>query len=148
MEIDNGTILLVEDSDDDVFIFNRILNKARITNPVQVAADGQEAMDYLSGSGKFADRNRFPMPVLIFLDLKIPFVSGLEILEWMRGTAHLASIFVIVLTSSSEERDIVRSYQLGARSYLVKPPSVEALQDVIKAIQNHSSFQNFKTPRL
>ena len=128
------TILLVEDSEDDIFIFDRVIKKAGITGHVEVVRDGQEALDYLSGNGRFADRQKFPLPTLALVDLKLPRISGLEILQWIREQPHLETLSVVVLTSSSEDRDVIRAYQLGARSYLVKPPTTTALLAVVKAV--------------
>ncbi len=78
MNQNDQTILLVEDNEDDVFLFRFALESGRITNPVQVVMDGQEAMDYLAGAGKYADRAKFPLPVIVFLDLKLPYADGFE----------------------------------------------------------------------
>ena len=94
----NATILLVEDNDDDVFAMQRAMEIGKVTNPLQVVTDGKEAVDYLGSAGIYADREKFPMPFLIFLDLKLPYLSGFEILEWMRGQPQLESIIVVVLT--------------------------------------------------
>src|ERR1700679_3895436 len=92
-------ILLVEDDPNDVFLMQRALKRAEITNPLQVATDGQQAIDYLSGTGKFSDRTQYPLPDLIFLDLKLPYKSGFDVLEWIRSQPALASTSVIILTS-------------------------------------------------
>jgi CheY-like chemotaxis protein len=118
-------ILLVEDDENDVFFLQRALKEERITNPVRVAEDGQEAVDYLSGVGRFADRAKFPVPCLIILDLKMPRRTGLEVLEWIRAHHAFLTIPVIVFTSSAQPEDIDRAYRLGANAFVVKPPSVE-----------------------
>lgn len=128
------TILLVEDNDDDVFAMRRALKKGSICNPLHVVTDGQQALDYLSGHGKFADRTQYPLPFLVFLDLKLPYVHGFEVLEWMRTQRDLSSIAVVVLTSSAENRDHERAFALGARSYLIKPPTAEILNDVLRTL--------------
>lgn len=133
MNNDPSTLLLVEDNDDDVFIFSRAYKQAQLTFGVQIARDGQEAIDYLTGAGKFADRAAHPQPFLVLLDLKLPLRHGLEVLEAMRARPELAGVFVVVLTSSAEQRDIARAHELGARSYLVKPPRAKTLQAVIEA---------------
>src|SRR2546421_12885115 len=100
------TILLVEDSEDDVFFMRRALKKAQISCPLEVACDGQQAIDYLGRTGKYAGRAEHPLPSLVFLDLKMPCVSGFEVLEWLRQQPPaLNEIPVFVLTSSPEERD-------------------------------------------
>jgi CheY-like chemotaxis protein len=135
MNIESRTILLVEDNPDDVFIFKRAWTQAGIRNPLHVVTDGQEAVDYLSGEGAFTDRARYPLPLAILLDLKLSFKSGLAVLEWMQNRPHLADISVVVLTSSAEPRDILRAYQLGARSYLTKPPRATTLTELMSALR-------------
>lgn len=129
------TILLVEDNEDDVFIFRRALREARVANPVQIAVHGRQAVEYLSGAGKYADRARYPLPFLIFLDLKLPYVSGFDVLQWIRRTPELERIVVVVLSSSDEERDHSTSYQLGARSYLVKPPDSRQIRELFRSLE-------------
>ena len=136
MDFDAQTILLAEDNDDDVFIFERAYKQSGTKNPLQVARDGQELTDYLSGTGKFADRAKFPLPFLLLLDLKLPLRHGLEVLEWMRTVPALAKITVVALTSSAEHRDLGRARERGARFYLVKPPRAKTLiemMDVLRA---------------
>jgi CheY-like chemotaxis protein len=113
----------------------RALQSARIANPVLVVKTGPEAMDYLSGAGKFADRDNYPMPAVVFLDLKLPFLYGHEVLAWIRNQRELESLIVIVLTSSNEASDLSRCYALGANSYLVKPPTPEQLEALAKAFK-------------
>ncbi len=137
MKMLNQTILLVEDSEDDVFLMKRALKEANILNPLQIAVHGQHAIDYLAGTGKYADRVQHPLPSLIFLDLKLPFKHGFEVLQWIREQPGLAAILVIVLTSSSEERDIQQAYRLGARSFLVKPPTPEMLVELMLSLKNY-----------
>ena len=127
MSNNNCNLLLIEDNEDDVFFMQRALDKAEIRLPLQVAADGQEAMDYLSGTGKFSDSQSIPMPSLIFLDLKLPFVSGFEFLTWLRKHPQHWQLPVVILTSSSEERDRQTAETLAVKDYLVKPPTPEML---------------------
>ena len=133
--ITSRSILLVEDNEDDVFLMKRALQGARIVNPLIVVETGQEAMNYLSGAGKFADRDSYPMPVLVFLDLKLPFIFGHEVLAWIRRQKQFESRVVIGLTSSNEASDLSRCYSLGANSYLVKPPTAEQLEALAKAFK-------------
>jgi CheY-like chemotaxis protein len=126
-----ATILLVEDNDDDVFVAKRVLNRAGITDPLQVVTDGQQALDYLSGGGQYTDRSRFPLPFLVFLDLKLPYVHGFEVLSWMRQQPILQSIPVVILTGSAETRDQDKAVALGAKAYLIKPPTPEALKQAV-----------------
>ncbi len=132
------TILLVEDEEDDVFIFRRAVKRARITNPIQIINDGESAIAYLSGAGMYADRTRYPLPLLTLLDLNLPRITGLEVLKWIREQSLLNQMSVIVLTSSAQDRDISRAYHLGARSYLVKPPTPAGLLEVLNALRASS----------
>jgi two-component system, response regulator len=113
-------ILLVEDNSDDVALTLRALKKSNITNEVVVAADGVEALDYLFGTGKYASREPIP-PVLILLDLKLPKISGHEVLKRIRSDERTRLLPTVILTSSKEEQDIINGYRLGASSYVTKP---------------------------
>jgi CheY-like chemotaxis protein len=127
-------ILLVEDSEDDVFLMERALQKASIDRPMHVATDGRQALEYLQGIGKYADRKAYPIPALIFLDLKLPFVHGFQVLEWISGQPSLKHVPVAVLSSSPEEKDRDKAKQLGARVFLVKPPTGEMLREVFQSL--------------
>jgi len=129
------TILLVEDEEHDVFFLKNAFKEVGIRNPLQVAEDGQEAMDYLSGRGEYADRARFPLPCLTLIDLKLPRVMGLEVLKWMRAQPGLKTLLVIIFTSSRLRPDIERAYELGANAYLVKPSSLPELREIATGIK-------------
>ena len=133
----NGTILLVEDSDDDVFFMKRALKLAGVSNPLQVAMDGQVALDYLSGAGVFSDRSKHPLPTLVLLDLRLPLVPGLEVLKWMRSQARLSCVPVVVLTSSRQDSDMQNAYALGANSFLVKPSDANELVKMVRSIGDY-----------
>jgi CheY-like chemotaxis protein len=135
MNVTPETILLVEDNDDDVFIFERAYKQAQLRHPLQIVRDGQEALDYLFGEGGFADRERFPLPFLVLLDLKLPLTPGLEVLEAMRARPALSGVPVVVLTSSAEMRDVHRARELGAQAFLVKPPVARMLSNAVAAMQ-------------
>lgn len=130
-----STILLVEDDPDDVELMQYAFAKAAITNPLVVVTDGDDAVSYVSGSHDYANRNRYPQPALVLLDLKLPRRSGLEVLEFIRKQEVTQHTPVVVLTSSSQREDITRAYRGGANSYLVKPVNREGLLDMVKAIQ-------------
>lgn len=123
-------ILLAEDDPNDVFFMQRALAKAGVNFLLQVAKDGQEALDYLAGTGKYNDRVEFPLPSLILLDLKMPFVSGFDVLAWIRLQPSLKDLRVVILTSSAEERDRQRAAELGAMAYCIKPPSRELVMQI------------------
>lgn len=129
-----SVILLVEDSPDDATLIRRAFQKTNLMNPVQLVEDGEEAIAYLSGAGSFADRGRFPLPALVLLDIKLPRRSGLEVLEWVRGAPGLKRLPVVMLTSSREQIDVNRAYDLGVNSYLTKPVAFEALVEMVKRV--------------
>jgi PAS domain S-box-containing protein len=124
-------VLLVEDSDDDAFLLRRQLQKAGVDVQLQVVSDGEEAIRYLAGEGEYADRDKFPLPSLVFLDLNLPRKSGLEVLTWVREQPSLHRLPVVVLTAAEEEGAIQKAFALGADYYIVKPPSAENLKAVI-----------------
>lgn len=125
------TILLVEDNDDDVFAMQRGLRKTQLTYRLQVVSDGQKAMDYLSGTGAYVDRESCPIPTIIFLDLKLPYVDGFELLQWLRAQPMFRDIAVVVLTGSGEQSDRDRAAGLSVRAYVVKPPEPVELSKLI-----------------
>jgi CheY-like chemotaxis protein len=127
-------ILLVEDSPDDALLIQRAFRKANLANPVQLVRDGEEAVAYLSGAAPYDDRGRFPLPVFMLLDLKLPRRSGLEVLAWLRQESAVRRLPVVVLTSSRESVDVNRAYDLGVNSYLTKPVGFEALIEMVKNV--------------
>ena len=131
----SNTILLVEDEENDIFFLKHTFKEVGILNPLQIAQDGREAMDYLSGNGEYADRKRFPLPCLTLLDLKLPRVMGLDVLKWMREQPALRTLIVIILTSSRLKPDIEMAYQLGANAYVVKPSTPPELRDIATGIK-------------
>jgi len=128
------TLLLVEDNPDDELLTIRALRRHNLANDIVVARDGQEALDYLFGEGEYADRERAELPQVILLDLKLPKVDGLQVLERIRGDPRTRSVPVVVLTSSNEEGDIVRSYHLGANSYVRKPVDFEQFVEAARQL--------------
>ena len=121
MTTNSVEILLVEDNPRDVEMTLRALRKHNLANKVHVAKDGAEALDFIFARGAYADRDPNHAPKVVLLDLKLPKVSGLEVLRAIKGDEHTRTIPVVVLTSSQEEKDMVESYRLGANSYIVKP---------------------------
>jgi CheY-like chemotaxis protein len=139
--LSSSTILLVEDDPDDVFLMQRALKQAGIANPLQYASDGQQALDYLTGAGAYADRDKYPLPHLVFLDLKLPLIHGFEVLAWIRGS-KFARLPIVLLTSSAEERDVEQARRLGARSFLVKPPTAQMLVEVMNSLADPAQAAN------
>ena len=131
------TILLIEDNADDVDLLKRAMRKAGMSCPVNVAGDGDAALDYLAGTGRYADRQAYPMPSLVLLDLKLPRRSGFEILEHVRAEAALKKTIVVVLTSSREPEDIGKAYERGANSYLVKPIKPSEMDRLINRVKQY-----------
>jgi CheY-like chemotaxis protein len=126
-------ILLAEDDENDVEMTIAALDQHNLANRVDVARDGEEALDYLYRRGKFADREK-GNPVVILLDLKMPKVDGLEVLKQIKSDHQLKMIPVVVLTSSREELDIMKSYELGVNAYVAKPVDFEQFLDSIKKL--------------
>jgi two-component system, response regulator len=125
-------ILLVEDNPADVELTLRALKKNNIANRVEVAGDGEEALDFIFARGKFSKRRIESLPKLILLDLKLPKIGGLEVLKEIKGNQKTRMIPVVILTSSKEERDIVESYSLGVNSYIVKPVDFSKFVDSVR----------------
>lgn len=139
---EQSVILLVEDRDDDVFLVRRAFEKAGLKNPFQVAHDGEEAIAYLSGEGRFSNRVEFPLPWLVLLDLKMPKVDGFDVLRWVRSQQHLSGIIIVVLTSSNQIRDVNDAYKLGANSFLVKPDDFQNVTSMATLLKDYWLYGN------
>lgn len=124
-EINEIEILLVEDNADDLDMTLRALRKANLTNKIQVARDGAEALEFIFCEGAHAGRKHECVPKLILLDLKLPKVDGFEVLKRIKGDPRTRMIPVVILTSSKEHKDVIESYQIGVNSYIVKPVNFE-----------------------
>lgn len=135
MHNNEATILLAEDDKNDVLLIERSFSKARIINPVVCVENGEQAVAYLKGEGAYADRRQHPLPLLLLLDLKLPRLSGHEVLKWLRQEPLLKRLPVVVLTSSRQPEDINRAYELGANSYLVKPVVFEEFATLMRQLQ-------------
>jgi CheY-like chemotaxis protein len=129
------TLLLVEDNDEDAFLLRRALRKRNVECCLQIAEDGEEAIDYLGGTGKYADRTLYPFPSLVLLDLKLPYVNGFEVLAWVATQPSCKDLRVIILTSSGEESDRTKARQFGIGTYFLKPPTSELIDAVAAALQ-------------
>jgi CheY-like chemotaxis protein len=127
----------VDDREDDVLLIRKAFQKASVPNPLQVARDGEEAVAYLGGVGKFSNRVEYPLPHLVLLDLNMPRMDGFEVLAWIRNQPGLKGMVVIVLTSSDQIRDVNRAYALGANSFFVKDLDFTNFIQLSKLIQTY-----------
>jgi CheY-like chemotaxis protein len=139
-------LLLVEDNPDDVLLARRAVKKAALPVSMQVVEDGDEAVAYLEGSGRFGDRVGHPLPALVLLDLKLPKRPGLEVLRWVRSRPELDTTPVVVLTSSGEDEDIQKAYALGANSYLQKPVAFNGLVQLLGVLDLYWFKNNLTVP--
>jgi len=140
-------ILLVEDNRMDVELTLDAFREGRLMNSVHVASDGPTALDYLFGRGQYADREAYPIPDLILLDLKLPGMNGFEVLKQIKSTPILKRLPVVILTSSREEGDRAVSYDSGANSYLVKPVSFDGFMNVVRQIEGYWLSLNVGPPQ-
>jgi DNA-binding response OmpR family regulator len=127
-------ILLAEDDENDVFLMRRAFQEVGLPNPLVVVRNGQEAIWYLSGQGIYADRNRFPWPLMLLLDLKMPLMDGFDVLGWLQKGQRRQNLRVVVLTSSKHETDTIRALTLGADAYLVKPHQFYELVGIVREL--------------
>lgn len=132
--MDKKFILLVEDNPDDIELTIRALSKSNILNKVVVAHDGVEALDFLFGTGTYAGRDLSVMPTVILLDLKLPKINGLEVLQRIRADERTKFLPVVILTSSNEEQDLINGYQLGVNSYICKPVDFVQFTEAVRQL--------------
>jgi CheY-like chemotaxis protein len=141
-----ASILLVEDNPMDVELIIDAFKEARLTNKIRVAKNGKEALEFLFGEGKYTDRNQYPLPDIVLLDLKMPGIDGHEVLRRIKVAEKLKRLPVIILTSSNDEGDRVISYDSGANSYLVKPVSFDDFLKVVKQVSDYWLTLNVEPP--
>ncbi|GAB4267374.1 MAG: response regulator [Methylomicrobium sp.] len=139
-------ILLIDDNRMDIELALDAFREARLINHIQTASSGREALDYLFGRSDYGDRDRYPLPDLILLDLKMPGIDGFDVLQQIKTAPLIKRIPVVILTSSREEGDRALSYDIGANSYLVKPVSFSGFIDVIKQIETYWLSLNVGPP--
>jgi CheY-like chemotaxis protein len=138
------TILLVDDSENDLVLMKTAFRKADFTTPLQIVYNGEEAIAYLSGQGQYSNRIQFPLPAVILLDLNMPMKNGFDVLEWLRSMPVLRKrIPTIVLTASARPEDVERAFDLGANSYLVKPGALEDLIAMIRCLRDWLQINHF-----
>jgi len=130
-------VLLIEDDLNDIFLVKRAFKHADLPGPLQVVTDGVEAIQYLLGEGKYADRELYPLPQLIVMDIKMPRKTGFEVLEWLKTDGSLKRIPVIIVSSSTHSIDVNRAYELGANAYMVKPVNFHAVENLFQVITQY-----------
>ncbi len=130
-------ILVAEDELGDILLLRRAFEKAGVNTPVYIARDGQELIDYLSGNPPFTDPVAYPLPALLLLDLKLPVISGFELITWIRNEQRLRHMIIVVFSSSEDPADINRAYELGANSYIIKPHDPDDLVTIVKQLQQY-----------
>ncbi len=130
-------ILMADDDENDAFFMEHAFGAAQIPNPLHRVKDGEEAVAYLNGDGPYTDREKFPLPHFLLLDLKMPRKNGFEVIQWVRQQPGLKRLPIIVLSSSREDPDINRAYELGANTYLVKPVRPEHLVELVKTLSQY-----------
>ena len=145
--VETAVILVAEDDENQIVLMRRVFKQARLLNPLQVVRNGEEAIAYLKGEGQYANREEYPLPELLLLDLKMPRKNGFEVLKWVRQQPSLRALRVVVLTSSEEMADVNRAYQLGANSFLVKPADFEQFVSIIQTLQGYWLWMS-ETPEI
>lgn len=129
--------LLIEDNDNDALLLKRAFSRGNLLNPLHILKTGEAALDYLKGTGPYANRSEYPLPSIMLLDLNLPGISGFEVLRWIRSQPELSRLRVIVLTSSESIHDVNLAYRLGANSFLVKPMDLDHLCRMTEALQGY-----------
>lgn len=142
------TILHVEDDPSDRLIISAAFEKAAPNVQLKVAIDGDQAVEYLSGQGPYKNRDLYPVPQLVLLDLKLPKRSGFEVLEWLKAQPSLKDIPVIVLTSSDDDKDLERALGLGASSYVVKTVELKSMREIVNGIGEYAALLSQKPSRV
>lgn len=143
----HAQILLVEDNHMDEILTLDAFREAHLENPVYVVRNGEEALRYMFGEAEFTDRKAYPLPDLVLLDIKLPGISGNEVLARIKSTPLLKRIPVIIMTSSKQEGDLEMSYDLGANSYLVKPVTFDGFLQVVRQINEYWLSLNILCPK-
>jgi len=135
--VDQPLILIVEDSEDHIFLLQLAFKKAQISNPIQEARSGEEAIAYLAGTGTFSDWSRYPLPAIVLLDLKMPGIDGFGVLRWIREQPGLKNLRVVMLTSSDLDQEVGLAHELGAKSFLTKPVDLDRLVEMTRAFKTY-----------
>lgn len=130
-------ILVAEDNPHDAYFLQRAFSKAGINAPMHFVQDGREAVDYLAGQEEYRDRDAYPLPHLLLLDIKMPLMDGMQVLKWLREQPGLRRLPVIILSSSAEPRDVNLAHELGANGYTMKPSGVEELLEIVLCLERY-----------
>jgi len=144
---DGDTILVADDSEDDVMLLKLALEKANLCKSVHTVSDGEEAIAYLQGSSQYADRSQFPLPAILLLDLKMPRKGGFEVLTWVRSQNGLGYLPVFIFTASMRQEDVQRAYELGADGFLVKPGAMDKLGEITRSLRDWLACNQFPAAR-
>lgn len=139
----NPTVLLVEDNKNDLFLTRTAFERAEFKNPLQEVRNGEEAIAYLKGHGPYWDRGRFPMPAVMLLDLRMPMKDGFEVLKWVAGQTGLKRMSIIVLSASTRDEDVEQAFELGAKSFLLKPGSIDELTTMMRCLRDWIEYNHF-----
>ena len=137
------TILLVDDSENDLLLMREAFAMAKSTQPLQEVLSGEEAIAHLKGEGPYADRNKFPVPIVMLLDLNMPKVDGFEVLTWVRAQPVLKRLAIVIVTASMREADTERAFDLGATGFLVKPAALDKLAAMMRCLCDWVQINHF-----
>ncbi len=139
----NRPILLVDDSDNDLFLTRAAFKEVGFNTPLQEVRNGEEAIAYLKGDGVYSDRSQYPLPAVMLLDLNMPLKSGFDVLKWVRTQPELKRMAVIILSASMRSQDVDQAFELGANSFLVKPGTISELVKMIRCLREWLQYNHF-----
>ncbi len=134
-EVNNTTVLYVEDDENDVLLMQMAFRRAGLASTLRIVETGQAAIDYLSGAGEFAERSRFPVPQLVLLDLNLPILPGFDVLRWMKQQPLVSELPVVIFSSSSRDEDKATARELGALEYVEKPQTIGKFGDLVQRLR-------------
>jgi CheY-like chemotaxis protein len=140
---EQATILMVDDSKDNLYLMREAFKMAGASHPLQEALDGEDAVAYLKGEGLYADRNKFPLPIAMLLDLNMPKMNGFKVLAWVRSQPGLKRLAIVILTASMRDEDARRAFDLGATGYIVKPSALKELAAMMRCLCDWIQINSF-----
>jgi CheY-like chemotaxis protein len=147
IDFNEETILIVEDRDDDVQLLKTVLRLAKIANPAHIVRDGLAAKNYLEGATPYTDRSFFPLPIAVFVDLKMPRMNGFELLEWMKARANLCNVVRVIVTNSASPEDMDRAYSLGASFFVTKPAELRQMVKMMNCVMEWLRLDRYQENR-